>query len=169
MEDHLDLGHVPGRQNAEGPDCQVERGSGRVHRDPLGPDQTQRLMDRPEGVGAQHHRIEQLARPHLDPDGSPTIRPTRQVQVDLGPGAAGDGDVAATGSRSRPLSVSLSLPGGAGSVFSAHPEDVLRRQPLDPTRAAELIPDQRSDDVDLLDGHCGRNCGHPLPQGGQIR
>ena len=66
VEDHVDLGHLAGGQDAEGPDGEVERDSVGVDRDPLGPDQAQRLMDRADDVGAQGDGIEEFAGPDLD-------------------------------------------------------------------------------------------------------
>ena len=55
-----------------------------------------------------------------------------------------------------------------GAARAACLQQLLRCQHLHPPRAAELIPDRRPDDVDLLDRHAGGDGGHPCPQVSQI-
>ena len=77
-------GVSPCREDPERPDREVEHRAVAVHGDPLAADPAERLVDRPDAVGAERHRVEDLARPHLDPD-RPVVAHRHRARPPEGP------------------------------------------------------------------------------------
>ena len=84
VEPDGDLGHVAGGQDPERTDGQVDRLAGAVDGDALAPHQPERLVHRPECVGAQRHRAQRPRRPTRRPRRGPAA-PSVEADLDAGP------------------------------------------------------------------------------------
>ena len=157
VEDHLDLGHLPGGQDPEGADGQVQRGPGRVDRDALGPDQAQGLVDRTDDVGTQGDRVEDLAGPDLDRDRAPARRARRRSRtVTAARPPPGSRHVGAAGARRR------APPPGVRRGRAGRPAPRPRRRPRSSSRHG------RPGDVDLFDRPRRERLAHPLLAATQV-
>ena len=120
--------------------------AGVVDRDALAPDHPEGLVHGAERVRAQGHRVEDLARPHLDVDPSPLA--LAQPQGDAG--AAGAGEAHVDGPRP-----------GRGRGRARRVDD---GEHLGPAGAAQLGRHRRARDGHLLDLDARAQRPHPRHQ-----